>query len=96
MSENENWKIGVRRRSRDSLSAQGWNKLGQNSKYKGWIRGRGAEKEMLCYIEYNGEDSLAFSYGFDLARKRLPRSFVEAVDSGSRRFLCEGFAEWIR
>jgi hypothetical protein len=82
------------------MSAMGWNRLGQNSKYKGWIRGRGAKKEMLCYVEYNGEDSLAFSYGFDLARKRLPRSFAEAVaaDHGGffGRVLLNGFDSFSR
>jgi hypothetical protein len=81
--------------------AQGWNRLGQNSKHKGWFRGRGEERELLIYVEFDGTDSLAFGYGFDLARKRLPRSFVEALaaDHGNGffgRVLLNGFDSFSR
>jgi len=80
--------------------AQGWNRLGQNSKHKGWCRGRGEERELLIYVEFDGVGSLAFLWGFDLARKRLPRSFAEAVaaDHGGffGRVLLNGFDSFSR
>jgi hypothetical protein len=61
------------------MFALGWSPLGRNSKYRGWTRGRGDEKELLIYIDFKGEDSLARKWGFDLARKRLPLSFVMQI-----------------
>jgi hypothetical protein len=83
------------------MFALGWSRLGKNSKYKGWCRGRGDEREMLCYVEYKGEDSLAYMWGFDLARKKLPFSFVMQIadDHGGGFFgqvLLAGYASFSR
>ena len=56
---------------------------------------------MIVYENYNGEDSLAFAWGFGLAKKSLPRSFVERIASdysGSlfAQVLLKGFDEFHR
>jgi hypothetical protein len=83
------------------MSAMGWNRLGKNSKHKGWSRGQGEEKELLCYVHFKGEDSLAFAWGFDLARKKLPFSFVMQIanDHGGGFFgqvLLAGYSSFSR
>jgi hypothetical protein len=64
---------------RNSMNALGWNRLSPQRGDHGWFR-RGEERsELIIYKFFDGEDSLAFAWGFDLARKQLPRSFAAAV-----------------
>ncbi len=56
---------------------------------------------MLCYVEFDGTDTLAYSWGFDLARKKLPLSFVVQIakDHGGGFFgqvLLAGYASFSR
>jgi hypothetical protein len=61
------------------MQAKGWSRLSNQSKYKGWTRYINERREMIVYINFKGEDSLAFAWGFDLAKKRLPRSFATQI-----------------
>jgi hypothetical protein len=100
----DRWKIGVHERSRDSMSAQGWLKLTDTKQrgQHGWFRrSEDSRKEIITYKNFDGEDSLAFSWGYDLARKGLPRSFVEQIAgdySGSlfAAVLLKGFDDFHR
>ena len=105
MSHNyhDRWKFGVQPRSRNSMPAKGWIRLTDTKQRgrQGWYRrlddGR---KEIIMYDEFDGEGSLAFAWGFDLAKKRLSRSFAEQIagDHGGlfAQVLLKGFDEFHR
>jgi hypothetical protein len=85
--------------ARRTMRSKGWHPIGK-SKYPGWTRGVGDEREMLIYVQYRGEDSLAFSWGFDLAKKKLPIDFVTQIanDHGGlfREVLLAGYNSFSR
>lgn len=81
---SERWKFGVnpRSRARGSMPAKGWLRLTDTKQrgQQGWFRrSEDGRKEIITYKHFDGEDSLAFAWGYDLARKRLPRSFAVQV-----------------
>lgn len=80
--DSDVWKKGVRKKSqaRTSMPAQGWLKF-KNAGKHGWYRTYFGRKEVITYTFYTGSegDSLAYKWGYDLGRKRLPRSFVEQI-----------------
>jgi hypothetical protein len=81
------------------MQAKGWSRL-ERSQHPGWHRRTEDRHEMLLYINFKGEDSLAFSWGFDLAKKKLPRSFAAqiAADHGGlfSQALLAGFDSFSR
>jgi hypothetical protein len=100
---HDRWKFGVQVRSRDSMQAKGWLRLTDTKRrgQRGWFRRLDdGPKEIIMYENFNGEGSLAFAWGFDLARKNLPRSFVEQVagDHGGlfAQVLLKGFDDFHR
>lgn len=63
---------------RASMQPQGWLRL-KNPGQFGWYRKTGGGKNLIIYESFNGNDSLAFAWGLDLARKHLPRSFAVEI-----------------
>ena len=81
MAYVDRWMNGVQPRSRNSMIAKGWMRLLNKSQH-GWYRkSETGEAELIIYKTYDGEGSLAWSWGFDLARKGLGRDFVKRVAS---------------
>ena len=76
------WQNGVRKRSqaRTSMPAKGWLKYVNAGKH-GWYRTCYGIRETIVYTTYTGSegDSLAYRWGYGLACKKLPRSFVEQI-----------------
>jgi hypothetical protein len=86
---------------RASMQKQGWIRIKRPGEF-GWYRKTIDGKELIIYQSFNGEENtLAFAWGYDLARKNLPRSFVEQVAGdfpGSlfARVLLRGFDDFHR
>ena len=83
MSNNyyDSWKSSVQERSkaRSSMFKMGWVKYTDRGRF-GWYRKTREQREIIVYTLFNGEESsMAHAWGWDLARKNLPRSFVEQI-----------------
>jgi hypothetical protein len=84
-----------------SMQEQGWIKLKKPGQF-GWFRKTGDGRDLILYQTFNGEENtLAYAWGCDLARKNVPRSFVEQVAgdySGSlfAQVLLKGFDDFHR
>jgi hypothetical protein len=73
------------------MPAQGWSRFASRSGHPRWTRRIEERKEMLFYISFKGEDSLAFSWGFDIAKKKLPRSFAQQIAADHGGLFAQAF-----
>jgi ribosomal protein L16/L10AE len=73
------------------MPAQGWSRFASNSGHPGWVRRIEERREMLFYIHFKGEDSLCFKWGFDLAQKKLPRSFAQQIAADHGGLFAQAF-----
>jgi hypothetical protein len=74
---------------RASMQAMGWLCLDRGR--RGWRRTGLHGVEMILYENYKAESSLAECWGFDLARKGIPRSFAQTVAADISGFAGEVF-----